>query len=132
MSTYTVGSARFYDGAPVPPPPAPPPSSSSHQHSNVSNQRPILTNGSSHSSSDNVYPKRPTAKVSPFQTKSPNDSSPSPINMGKQAPMPSSAKKPVRPTTYKNPNIAHDISSVATPSISDGVGGVSKRLQSNF
>ncbi|CAF1444108.1 unnamed protein product, partial [Adineta ricciae] len=149
LSTYTVGSARFYDGAvtssntgpPPPIPPPPPPSTYSHnQTTNSSNYRPTLSNMSQHSTSDaNQHQqqqphhyKRPTAKVSPFQTKSPNDPSSSspPISTTKQT-IPTT-KKPVRSSINRNVQMSYDITNVATPSVSEGVGGVSKRLQSNF
>lgn len=125
-----MGSARFYDGAPVssvlapPVPPPPPQPSSFNPNTNLANQRPILNNTPHHSTSDSTHHKRPTAKVSPFQTKSPNDSSPSPLS--------SASKKPIRPAIQRHGQTSHDIANTATPSLSDGVGGVSKRLQSNF
>ena len=124
-----MGSARFYDGSaisstPAPPPPPPPPPPSFNQNTNQANPRSILNNSSHHSTSDSAHHKRPTAKVSPFQTKSPNDTSSPPIS--------SASKKPIRPAIQRHGQMSHDITHVATPSISDGVGGVSKRLQSNF
>ncbi|CAF2346479.1 unnamed protein product [Rotaria sp. Silwood2] len=143
LSTYTVGSARFYDGAPVvpsTPAPAPPlPSHSFNQNNNnnnnnnIPNHRPILNNSSHHSTSSNAHYKRPTAKVSPFQAKSPNESSSSsPISVSKQTALSSTSKKSMRPSTHRNMQTSHDITNVAISSVSDGVGGVSKRLQSNF
>ena len=147
LSTYTVGSARFYDGAAIstiptvqPPPPPPPPSSQSqsqpsssfNQLTNSSNHRPILTNSSSHSSTENPHHKRPTAKVSPFQTKSPNDLSSPPKQQATLSSTTTSSKKPLRSSINRNIQMSHDITNFATPSLSDGVGGVSKRLQSNF
>lgn len=126
-----MGSARFYDGsavsstpAPAPPPPPPPPSSF-NQNTNQANPRSILNNSSHPSTSDNTHHKRPTAKVSPFQTKSPNETSSSPSSS-------SASKKPIRPAIQRHGQMSHDITHVTTPSLSDGVGGVSKRLQSNF
>ncbi|CAF0935422.1 unnamed protein product [Rotaria sp. Silwood1] len=140
LSTYTVGSARFYDGAPivpstpVPPPPAPSHSFNQNNNNNIPNHRPILTNLSHHSTSNNVHHKRPTAKVSPFQAKSPNESSSpsSPISISKQTALQSTSKKTIRPSTHRNMPMSHDTTNVAISSVSDGVGGVSKRLQSNF
>lgn len=123
-----MGSARFYDGAPLSStsaPPVPPPQPSSfNPNTNLANQRPIFNNTSHHPTSDSTHPKRPTAKVSPFQTKSPNDPVSSPAS--------SASKKPIRPATQRHGQVSHDITNIATPSLSDGVGGVSKRLQSNF
>ncbi len=120
-----MGSARFYDGTLVSSTPAPPLPPPIHQNTNPSNQRPILNNMSQHSTSDNTHHKRPTAKVSPFQTKSPNDSS-------TLSPLSSTSKKLIRPPVHRNMQMSQDITTIATPSLSDGVGGVSKRLQSNF
>lgn len=140
-----MGSARFYDGtpggsanpAPPPPLPPPPPIHSMNQHNaninNSSNQRPILNNSSSHSTSNNNgHHKRPTAKVSPFQTKSPSDTSSSLASNNKQTPISSIAKKPLRSSTQRNTPISNDTIHAGTSSVSDGVGAVSKRLQSNF
>ncbi|CAF0898004.1 unnamed protein product [Adineta steineri] len=150
LSTYTVGSARFYDGGSLPTNSTPSSSSATappahsliqnnnNNNNNVSNQRPILNNTSQHSTSENVHHKRPTAKVSPFQTKSPHDplsSSPTSTKQQQQQQQiisSSTTKKPIRPSLNRNMQTSHDITNIATPSVSEGVGGVSKRLQSNF
>jgi len=44
----------------------------------------------------------------------------------------STSKKPIRSSINRNIQMSYDITNVATPSVSEGVGGVSKRLQSNF
>ncbi|CAF4625785.1 unnamed protein product, partial [Rotaria magnacalcarata] len=54
------------------------------------------------------------------------------ISTSKQTAFSSAPKKPMRPSTNRNMQVSQDIPNVAISSISDGVGGVSKRLQSNF
>ncbi len=70
--------------------------------------------------------------MSPFQTKSSNDSSSSPVSTTKQTAFSLTTKKPIRSSINRNMQMTNDITNIATPSVSDGVGGVSKRLQSNF